>query len=124
MGCTSLGSSVHGILQARILEQVAIPFSRGSSQPRDRTCISCIGRQVPDYYCHLGSPSIGMGIAFSSLSVTGAPALLIGVPGLRPGFPGLSAPGDTSSSIALIWDPAYFWICPVSTCLTVPQAFL
>ena len=31
------GSSVHGILQARILECVAIPFSRGSSQPRDRT---------------------------------------------------------------------------------------
>ena len=31
------GSSVHGILQARILEWVAFPFSRGSSQPRDRT---------------------------------------------------------------------------------------
>ena len=31
------GSSVHGILQARILEWVAIPFSRGSSQPRDQT---------------------------------------------------------------------------------------
>ena len=37
-----LGSSVHGILQARILEWVAIPFSRGSSQPRDRTQVSCI----------------------------------------------------------------------------------
>ena len=35
-------SSVYGILQARILEWVAIPFSRGSSQPRDRTQISCI----------------------------------------------------------------------------------
>ena len=34
------GSSVHGILQARILEWVAIPFSRGSSQPRDRTQVS------------------------------------------------------------------------------------
>ena len=30
------GSSVHGILQARVLEWVAIPFSRGSSQPRDQ----------------------------------------------------------------------------------------
>ena len=43
------GSSVHGILQARILEWVAIPFSRGSSQARDWTRISyvsCIGRQV------------------------------------------------------------------------------
>ena len=36
------GSSVHGIFQARILEWVAIPFSRGSSQPRDQTHISCI----------------------------------------------------------------------------------
>ena len=41
------GSSVHGILQARILEWAAMPSSRGSSQPRDWTlvsCISCIGR--------------------------------------------------------------------------------
>ncbi|XDA77321.1 hypothetical protein R6Z07F_007455 [Ovis aries] len=36
------GSSVHGILQAKILEWVAIPFSRGSAQPRDRTQVSCI----------------------------------------------------------------------------------
>ena len=36
------GSSVHGILQARTLEGVAIPFSRGSSRPRDQTWVSCI----------------------------------------------------------------------------------
>ena len=35
------GSSVHGILQERILECVAIPFSRGSPQPRDQTQVSC-----------------------------------------------------------------------------------
>jgi len=35
------GSSVHGILQVRILEWVAIPFSRESSQPRDQTRVSC-----------------------------------------------------------------------------------
>ena len=40
--CSSSGFSVHGILQARILEWVAIPFSRGSSWPRDQTWISCI----------------------------------------------------------------------------------
>ena len=34
--CSPPGSSVHGILQARILEQVVMPFSRRSSQPRDR----------------------------------------------------------------------------------------
>ena len=38
--CSPPGSSVHGILQARILEWVAIPFSRGSSQPRNRTQVS------------------------------------------------------------------------------------
>ena len=36
------GSSVHGILQSRTLEWVAIPFSRGSSQSRDRTWVLCI----------------------------------------------------------------------------------
>ena len=42
MDCSPPGSPVHGILQARILEWVAMPSSRGSSRPRDRTCISCI----------------------------------------------------------------------------------
>ena len=42
MDCSLPGSSVHGILQARILEWVAIPFSRGSFQPRDQTQVSCI----------------------------------------------------------------------------------
>ena len=47
------GSSVHGILQARILEWVAIPSCRGSSPPRNRTrvsCVSCTGRQIL-YHC-------------------------------------------------------------------------
>ena len=40
--CSQSSSSIHGISQARILEQVAIPFSRGSSLPTDRTRVSCI----------------------------------------------------------------------------------
>ena len=40
MECSLPGSSVHGIFQARILEWVAVSFSRGSSQPRNQTCIS------------------------------------------------------------------------------------
>ena len=50
------GSSVHGIFQARIL---AIPFSRGSSQPRDWTCISCgfcIGMQILCHYATWEAP--------------------------------------------------------------------
>ena len=42
MFCSPPGSSVHGILQARILEWAAVPFSRGSSQPRDWTQVSHI----------------------------------------------------------------------------------
>ena len=48
--CSLPGSSVHGILQARTLESVAISSSRGSSQPRDQTRISSVSyidRQVP-----------------------------------------------------------------------------
>ena len=40
--CSWPGSSVHGILQAEVLEWVAIPFSRGSSHPRGQTQVSCI----------------------------------------------------------------------------------
>ena len=40
--CSPPGASVHGVLQARILERIAIAFSRVSSQPRDRTWVSCI----------------------------------------------------------------------------------
>ena len=48
MDCSLPGSSVHGTLQVRILEWVAIRFSRGSSQPCDRTQVSCIaGRSEP-----------------------------------------------------------------------------
>ena len=50
---------VHGILQARILEWVAMPSARGSSPPKDQTQVSytiCIDRWVLYHWCHLGSP--------------------------------------------------------------------
>ena len=46
VNCSPAGSSVHGIFQARVLEWVAISFSRGSSHLRDLTHVSCIGRQI------------------------------------------------------------------------------
>ena len=49
MDCSPPDFSAHGISQARILEQVAISFSKGSSRPRDQTCVCCIGRQI--LYC-------------------------------------------------------------------------
>ena len=46
MDCSPPGSSVHGIFQASTLEWVAISYSRGNSQPRDGTWVSCIDRQT------------------------------------------------------------------------------
>ena len=49
LDCSPPGASVHEILQARILEWVAISYSRGSSPAKDQTCISsisCTGRQI------------------------------------------------------------------------------
>ena len=56
--CSPPGSSVREILQSRILEWVAMPFSRGSSRPRDWSCVSYVsrmGRWVLYHYHHLGS---------------------------------------------------------------------
>ena len=50
MDCSLPGSSLLGILQARILEWVAMPFSGGSSRSRDRTRIPCIARQFLNHW--------------------------------------------------------------------------
>ena len=50
MDCSPPGSSVHEIFQTRILEWVAISFSRGSSQPRDRTRVSCTAGRFFTYW--------------------------------------------------------------------------
>ena len=57
--CSPLDYSVHGVLQARMLEWVPMPSSRGASPPRDGTHLSyatCIGRPFLHLWCHLGSP--------------------------------------------------------------------
>ena len=46
MNCSLPSSSVHGMFQARMLEQVAISYSRVSSQTRDQIWVSCIGRRI------------------------------------------------------------------------------
>ena len=59
MDCSPPGSSVHGIFQARILERLAISFSRRSSWPRDWTyisCVSCIGRCILYQLSHRRMP--------------------------------------------------------------------
>ena len=54
--CNLLGFSIHGILQARILEWIAISFSRGSSRPRDRTQVSLIGGRRFDLWATREAP--------------------------------------------------------------------
>ena len=61
--CSPPGSSVHGILQARVLEWVAIPFSKGSSHPRDGTWASCTAGRFftawatkEAWFCHITKP--------------------------------------------------------------------
>ena len=66
--CDPMNYTVHGILQARILEWVAFPFSRGSSQPRDQTQGSNSGlphcRQILYQLSHKGSPRILEWVAY------------------------------------------------------------
>ena len=56
--CSLPGSSVHGVFQARILEWVVIPFSRGSSQPRAWTCVSCIAERFFTIWATTAAPTI------------------------------------------------------------------
>ena len=65
MGCSPPGSSVHVTLQARILGWVAISSSRGSSWPRDWTCISCVSCIANGFFTHWAT---GKGKDSSSIS--------------------------------------------------------
>ena len=74
MDCSLPVSSVHGILQARILEGVTIIFSRGSSWPRDRTQVSCIaGRFFAVWATREAHKGISAQFSRSVLSDSGTP---------------------------------------------------
>ena len=70
MDCNPQGSFVQGILQARILEWVTIPFSKGSSWSRGRTWVSCIaGRFLTDWPTREAHSSSWASIHFSSVQL-------------------------------------------------------
>ena len=70
MDYSLLGSSVYGIYQARILEQLAISFSRGFSQPRDRTWVFCIGRWILYHWATRETPDEKLrGLYFSCFTL-------------------------------------------------------
>ena len=106
MDCSLPDSPVHGIVQAGILEQVAISFCKGSSQPRDQThsfCVSCTGKQVLHHWAtweaiHITvqpwPPSISRNFS-SSQSETLYPLTLTS---LSPLFPG---PGNQPSTLSM-----------------------
>ena len=73
--CSLPGSSVHGISQARVLEWVAISFSRGSSWPRDWTCISCVGRQILYHWATREAQTL----LWSSICMTAVPCTSVWV---------------------------------------------
>ena len=59
--CNHMDYTIHGILQARILQWVAVPFSRGSSQPRDRTQVSHIAGRFFISWATRETKNIGVG---------------------------------------------------------------
>ena len=65
MDCKPQGSSVHGIFQARILEWIAIYFSRGSIQLRDQTQVSCIAGRCFIIRATREDPQYSVNIDFS-----------------------------------------------------------
>ena len=67
--CSLPCSSVHGIFQARVLEWVAISFSRGSSRLRDRTQVSRIVSKALNHLSHQGSPTKTRGLSNEMLMI-------------------------------------------------------
>ena len=99
MNCSLTGSSVHGILQARILEWVAISFSRGSSPPKNRTLVSyvsCIGRRILHPLSHLGEGHSLLGEGCHSEQ---RPGLLLNTSVHSPHSKELSGPISTLSGL-------------------------
>ena len=89
------GSSVHGILQGRILERVAMPSSRELSRPRDQThvsCISCIGRWILYHLSHQGSPVCTKGAVY-----TGSVVAESGIECVRISFPRAAGTGQVAT---------------------------
>ena len=85
MACSPPGSSVHGILQARILEWVAIPFSRESSQPKDQTWVS----RMEGRFFTIWATMEDHAAATAAKSLQSCPTLCNPIDSSLPGFPSL-----------------------------------
>ena len=117
MDCSPQGSSVHGILQARILEWAAISFFRGSSWPRDWTQVFCIFREI---LCHWAIKEAPMHVVQFSCSVMSDSLRSHELQHARPPCPSPS-PGVHSNSC-----PSSQWCHPAisSSVIPCPQSLL
>ena len=119
--CSPPGSSVHGILQARVLEWVAFPFYRGSSQPRDGTqeatlrlsflkkgkCVYCLFQVLA-----VAQEIFGWGVSTGSCSLWD----LVPCPGIEPRPPALAeqspshwAPREAPHCVFLLFEQSLLW---------------
>ena len=105
--CDTIAYTVHGILQARILEWVAVPFSGVSSQPRDWTQVSCIAGRVFTSWATREAQEYWSGWLIPS------PADLPD-PGIEPGSPALqvdSLPTELSGKLCILIIPIKEKVC-------------
>ena len=137
--CSLPGSSVHKILQARILEWVAIPSSRGSSWPRDQTRVSCIAgvfftiwatreANVWSVYTHTNIPHrphadlyyiVSFDSEKCSFLILSLPLGLMGLGCLSCGL--LSPPAFFALNSAFLWESKGLstWVTVVCVCLYI-----
>ena len=122
--CDPMDYIVHGILQARVLEWVTLPFSRGSSQLRDQTQVSLHCRRILYQLSHTGSPRILEWVAYPFSSGSSQPRNRTGVSCIAGRFFTNWAIRDTPIAISLFWAEVSWdkadtgWaLCPSSICL-------
>ena len=114
MDCSPQGFSVHGILQARLLEWVDMPFSRGSSQPRDRAQVSHIAGRfftVWAEYWQIWQNQLFQNSAAAAKSLQSCPTLCNPIDSSPPGSP---VPGilqaRTLEWVAISFSNAWKWM--------------
>ena len=98
----SPGFSVPGILQARILELFATSSSRGSSQPRDRTCVTCLGRWVLYHWATWETPILAANNRNGSSQLWVLEAFIKGIQVMAESSSSLT---KTASSLCLLSSP-------------------
>ena len=116
MDCSPPGSSVHGLVQARVLEWAALSYSRGFSRARDRThisCVFCIRRWI--LYHHTTWEALKGSTTVSQLDIVG-PVL-----GLRVTFGGLTSPGMLKCFIEGMHPLIFQW---GGSCVDFPEALI